>query len=165
LLRATDTAHWHFFTEQKNMQKLLTNEVITNALFILTHAYWFIIPPFPYFRTDVFLSRSEMSNSNLRYSNCILCAVLHVSLPIMFVYCKLAECPQCYCGETREMLTFLINLSWPKANHVHDRSMGIVEYQRKTYRQTQEHLSSQYRLEWLVSKIFVRILLIPSVWI
>jgi hypothetical protein len=42
-----------------------------------------------------------------------------------------AECPQCYCGEIRQMLTFLINLYCPKTYHRPDHSIRIDKYHRK----------------------------------
>jgi hypothetical protein len=53
------------------------------------------------------------------------------------IYMKtLAECPQCYCGEIRQMLTFLMNLYCPKAYHKPDHSIRIVEYRRKNIPKT-----------------------------
>jgi hypothetical protein len=49
------------------------------------------------------------------------------------IYSTLAAWPQCYCGGIREMLTFLINLSCPKAYHGPGHSIRIVEYHRKNY--------------------------------
>jgi hypothetical protein len=43
----------------------------------------------------------------------------------------LAECPQYYCGEIRQMLTFHINHCCPKAYHRPDHSIRIVEYDRE----------------------------------
>jgi hypothetical protein len=42
-----------------------------------------------------------------------------------------AECPQCNCGETRQMLTFLINLYCPRSYYRHYHSIRIVEYHCK----------------------------------
>jgi hypothetical protein len=44
---------------------------------------------------------------------------------------RLAECSQCYCGEIRQMLTFLINLYSPKANRRPSHLTRIVQYYRK----------------------------------
>jgi hypothetical protein len=46
---------------------------------------------------------------------------------------KLAECPQCYCEEIRQTLTFLVSLYCPEAYHRPDHSICIVEYHRKNY--------------------------------
>jgi hypothetical protein len=55
--------------------------------------------------------------------------------PTNIVYCidRLAECPQCYCWEIRQMLTFLINLYCLKACYKPDHSTRIVEYHIKKY--------------------------------
>jgi hypothetical protein len=37
------------------------------------------------------------------------------------------DCPQCYCGEIRQTITFLINVDWPKVCHRPDHSIRIVE--------------------------------------
>jgi hypothetical protein len=50
---------------------------------------------------------------------------------MVVLYKLLAEWPQCYCGEIRQMLTFLINLYCSKAYHRPDHSIRIVEYHRK----------------------------------
>jgi hypothetical protein len=39
----------------------------------------------------------------------------------------LAACPQCYCGEIRQMLAFQISLYCPKAYHRPDHSICIAE--------------------------------------
>jgi hypothetical protein len=43
-------------------------------------------------------------------------------------YLKLVECPQCYCREIRQMLTFLINISFPKGYYRPDHSIRIVKH-------------------------------------
>jgi hypothetical protein len=40
----------------------------------------------------------------------------------------LKECPQCYCGEIRQMVTFHISLHCLKAYHRPGHSIRIVEY-------------------------------------
>jgi hypothetical protein len=50
---------------------------------------------------------------------------------ILYVQGLLAHCLQCYCGEIRQMLTFLICLKIPKAYHRPDNSIRIVELHRK----------------------------------
>jgi hypothetical protein len=52
---------------------------------------------------------------------------------IDYIYHLLAVCPQCYCGEIRQMLTFFTNLYCPKGYHSPDHSIRIVEYHRKNY--------------------------------
>jgi hypothetical protein len=42
----------------------------------------------------------------------------------------LSECPQCYCGKVRHVLTFLAGLYCPKAYHRPDHSILIAEYNR-----------------------------------
>jgi hypothetical protein len=42
----------------------------------------------------------------------------------------IAECPQCYFGEIRQMFTFNISLYCPKAYHRSDHSICVVEYHR-----------------------------------
>jgi hypothetical protein len=59
--------------------------------------------------------------------NAILCCA-HVQLCT-----KLAECPQSYCGEIRQILTFIINLYCPKAFYRPDHSIRIVEYHKHYY--------------------------------
>jgi hypothetical protein len=44
---------------------------------------------------------------------------------------KLAECTQCYCGEIRQVLIFLLDLYCLKAYHRPDHSIRIVECHRK----------------------------------
>jgi hypothetical protein len=51
--------------------------------------------------------------------------------PGILFYKKLSECPQCYCGDIRQMLTFLINLYCPKFYHRSDHLIRIVEYRRR----------------------------------
>jgi hypothetical protein len=43
-----------------------------------------------------------------------------------YMHTVLAECPQCYCEEIRQILIFLINLYFPKAYHRPDHSIRIV---------------------------------------
>jgi hypothetical protein len=56
------------------------------------------------------------------------CCVTYIPL-----YEGLAERPQCYCGEIRQMLTFLINFYCPKAYHRPDHSISFVEYHKKLF--------------------------------
>jgi hypothetical protein len=44
-----------------------------------------------------------------------------------------AECPQCNCGEIRQMLTFFTNIYCPKAYHRPDHSISIVEFIETNY--------------------------------
>jgi hypothetical protein len=46
---------------------------------------------------------------------------------------KLAECPQCYCGEIRQMFIFLISLYCPKAYYRLDHSIRIIKYHTENY--------------------------------
>jgi hypothetical protein len=46
------------------------------------------------------------------------------------IYIRLAEFPQCYCGEIRQMLTFLISLSCKKSFRTRP-FIRIVEYHRE----------------------------------
>jgi hypothetical protein len=54
-----------------------------------------------------------------------------MSMYLFSCIATLAECPQCYFGEIRQMLTFLIDTYCPKAYHMPDHSIRIVEYHRK----------------------------------
>jgi hypothetical protein len=49
---------------------------------------------------------------------------------VCVIHKLLAECPQFYCREIRQMLTFLISLYCPKAYHRPDYSIRIVEYKK-----------------------------------
>jgi hypothetical protein len=46
------------------------------------------------------------------------------------IYIYIAGCPQCCCGEIRQILIFLINIYCPKACHGTDHSIRIVEYHK-----------------------------------
>jgi hypothetical protein len=56
---------------------------------------------------------------------------------IFILYLLLAECPQCYYDEIREMRTFHINLYCPKAYHRCDHSIHIIG---KNYHSQSQHL-------------------------
>jgi hypothetical protein len=55
---------------------------------------------------------------------------MHVCNEAIYFTEKLEECPQCYCGEIRQMLTFLIDLSCPKVYQMPDHYTRLVEYHR-----------------------------------
>jgi hypothetical protein len=56
------------------------------------------------------------------------------------------ECPAVSLRRNSQIFTFFINLSYPRAHHRPNHSIGIVEY-HKSISFTQESLSLQYRLQ------------------
>jgi hypothetical protein len=65
------------------------------------------------------------------------------------IYIFLAECPLCYCGEIRKLLTFHINIYCMKAYHRPDHSIRIVECHRKILlspNQTGTHTQDSFRV-------------------